>query len=97
MLFFFEIAFFLLAVAAIVVVEVWGPGRALSLWAAITLMSLVAAPIVKGRLSRTAAQDRVDAQWRRTLVDSWRHFNKLLVLGLLPLAIWWWLSGGLGR
>jgi hypothetical protein len=31
-------------------------------------------------------------QWRGAVTDSWRHFNLLLLLGLLGLGGWWWLG-----
>jgi hypothetical protein len=92
MLFFFEVGFFALAILAIALAEVWGRAQALALWAGITLFSLASAPLVTRRLARRAAVDRIEAQWRRTVGDSWRHLNKLLLLGLAALAGWWWLG-----
>ena len=92
MLFFFEAGFFVLAIAAIALAELWGRAQALAIWAAITLISLGAAPLVGARLARQPAVDRTEAHWRRTLADSWRHLNKLLLLGLAALGGWWWIG-----
>ncbi len=92
MLFFFEIGFFTLAIVAIALAELWGRGQALALWSTVTAASLAASPIVRARLARRPAADRAEEQWRRTVADSWRHLNKLLILGLLPLVGWWWIG-----
>jgi ABC-type protease/lipase transport system fused ATPase/permease subunit len=91
-LFFFEVAFFALAIVAIALAELWGRGQALAVWAVVTAGSLIAAPIARARLARRPPTDRTEEHWRRTLADSWRHLNKLLLVGLAALAGWWWLG-----
>ena len=93
MLFFFEAGFFVLAIITVAIAEVWGRGQALVLWAAVTTISLLAGPFLRERLARTPPADRTEAQWRSALAESWRHLNKLLLLGLLGLVGWWWLGG----
>jgi hypothetical protein len=91
-LFFFEAGFFALALAALALAEFWGRGQALVLWAVLTVLSLLGGPLVRARLARTPPADRAEAQWRRALIDSWRHFDKLLLVGLAILAAWWWVG-----
>ena len=93
MLFFFEAAFLVLALAALALGELWGRGPALMLWTVVTVLSWLAAPLVRARLARQPTADETEARWRRVLADNWRHFNLLLLLGLAGLALWWWLSG----
>ena len=31
-------------------------------------------------------------EWRQLLADSWRHLNRLLLIGLIAVAGWWWLG-----
>jgi hypothetical protein len=95
MLFFFEAAFFVLAIAALALGEFWGRSQALILWAALTVTAVIARPLARRRLSRAPPADRAEAQWRRALVDSWWHLNKLLLLGLAALTVWWWLGTNL--
>ena len=92
MLFFFEAGFFALALAALALAEFWGRGQALVLWAVLTVLSLLGGPFLRARLARQPPADRTEAQWRRALADSWRHFDKLLLLGLAVLLAWWWLG-----
>ena len=92
MLFFFEVGFFALAIAAIALAELWGRAQALAVWAGITVLSLGAAAVAAGRLARRPPADRIEAQWRRTVADSWRHLNKLLLVGLAALGGWWWIG-----
>ena len=92
MLFFFEAAFFVLAITAIALGEWLGRGQALGVWAAVTVLSVVANPLVRARAWRGPAVDRREEQWRRTVGDSWRHFNMLLLFGLVALGGWWWLA-----
>ena len=92
MLFFFEAGFFLLAVATLAVVEFVGRGTALTLWLTVTTVSLLASPLVRHRLARTPSTDAVDTRWRQLLADSWRHLNKLLLIGSIAVAGWWWLG-----
>jgi hypothetical protein len=91
-LFFFEASLFALAIVAIAVAEFWGKQQALLLWLAATALSLVTAPLIQLRLARSPPADRKEEQWRRALADSWRHLNRLLLLGMLALAGWWWLD-----
>jgi hypothetical protein len=95
-LFFFEAGFFALAIVAVAVAELWGKQQALLLWLAATALSLLAGPFIQVRLARSPPADRTEAQWRRALADSWRHLNKLLLLGMLALAGWWWLDTRFG-
>jgi hypothetical protein len=81
-LFFFEAGFFVLAILTIVLAEAWDRGLALALWSSITLLSLLATP----------PADRAEARWRSAVADSWRHLNKLLLIGLVLLAAWWWIG-----
>jgi hypothetical protein len=97
MLFFFEAGFFALAIGAIAVAEFWGKQQALILWLAATALSLLAGSPVQRLLARGPPADRREAQWRRALADSWRHLNKLLLLGTFALAAWWWLDTRVGR
>lgn len=94
-LFFFEAGFFILAIAALALAELWGRGQALGLWAALTALSLLAGPILRARLQGAGPTDAAEARWRGALEDSWWHLNKLLVLGLVALAGWWWLGRAL--
>jgi hypothetical protein len=91
-LFFFEAGFFVLAILTIVLAEAWDRGLALALWSSITLLSLLASPLVRSRLERTPPADRAEARWRSAVADSWRHLNKLLLIGLVLLAAWWWIG-----
>ncbi len=91
-MFFFEIGFFALAIAAIALAEWWGRGQVLALWGTIFVVSLVVSPAVRMRVARRPAADRTEEQWRRALADSWRHLNRLLLVGLLALAGWWWIG-----
>ena len=91
-LFFFEAGFFVLAITAIVIGEAAGRELALGLWAGVTALSLAWRPVFLRRLESEPPADRREAQWRRAVSDSWRHLNKLLVIGLAPLAAWWWLA-----
>lgn len=95
MLFFFEAAFLVLALAALAVGELWGRGPALIGWAVVTALAWLAAPLVRARLADQPAEDELEVRWRRMLADNWRHFNLLLLFGLAALALWWWLSRGL--
>jgi hypothetical protein len=90
MLFFFEAGFFGLAVATIALAELVGRTQALTLWAAVTTISLLANPLVQRRLARHPPTDPADAKYRQLLAESWRHFNRLLLAGLV-LAIGYWL------
>jgi hypothetical protein len=89
MLFFFEAAFFLLAISGLVISEVWGRGQALVFWLAVSLASVAAAQVVAVRFVRRPSEDAAEARWRQTVVASWRHFNLLLGLGLVALGLWW--------
>lgn len=92
MLFFFEAGFFILALLTLVLAERWGRLQALVLWSAITLLSFSASLFIRARLASRPPADETEIRWSRTLADSWRHFNKLLLLGLTALAGWWWLG-----
>src|SRR5947208_15444157 len=92
LLFFFEAGFFLLAVVALALAEIWSRSLALWLWAAVTAISFAVCPLVNARLARTPAGDRTEVRWRQTVADSWQHLNKLLLIGLAALAGWWWLG-----
>jgi hypothetical protein len=92
MLFFFEAGFFLLAVATVAIVEFAGRGTALALWLAVTGISLLASPLVRGRLAHKPPADAADTKWRQLLADSWRHLNRLLLIGTVAVAGWWWLG-----
>ena len=92
----FEAGFFVLAIVGIALAEIWGRGPAAVLWGVVTVVSLAARPLVVGRLGRTPPADRSEAQWRRAVDDSWRHFNKLMLLGLAALGGWWLLSRAVG-
>jgi hypothetical protein len=92
MLFFFEAGFFVLAVAALIIAESWGRAQTVLLWLVLTVVSLAARPLARAYLARQPATDRREMQWRGAVTDSWRHFNLLLLLGLLGLGGWWWLG-----
>jgi hypothetical protein len=92
MLFFFEAAFFILALVAVVLSEAWGRAPTTLLWLALTVVSLLARPLLQARLGRRPASDHRDARWRGAVFDSWRHFNLLLLLALAGLGAWWWLG-----
>jgi hypothetical protein len=92
MLFFFEAGFFLLAVATVAIVEFAGRGTALALWLAVTGISLLASPLVGRQLARNPAADAAGTKWRQLLADSWRHLNRLLLIGTVAVAGWWWLG-----
>jgi hypothetical protein len=89
MLFFFELGFVILALLTLLLAERWGRLPALALWSAITLLSVVASFFVRARLARRQAVDETEARWRRTLAESWRHLNLLLLLGLAALTGWY--------
>ena len=89
MLFFFEAAFFILAIVALALAEFSGRGQALGLWVTVTLASFLAGPALRTRLARTPPVDATEARWRQTLAASWRHLNVLLLLGLAALGAWW--------
>jgi hypothetical protein len=92
MLFFFEVGFFVLAVATVALVEFVGRGPALVLWVLVAAISLLASPLVQRRLARNPPVDAADIKWRQLLADSWRHLNRLLLIGLVVVAGWWWLG-----
>ncbi len=96
MLFFFEAGFFVLAILALVVAEVWGPGAALLLWVVVTVGSLLSGGVTRSRASRRQPVDRLDEQWWRALGEGWRHLDRLLLLGLLALGGWWLVGRALG-
>ena len=91
-MFFFEAGFFVLAVATVALVEFVGRGTALTLWLTLTTVSLLASPVVRRRLARTPPADAADTRWRQLLADSWHHLNKLLLIGSIAVAGWWWLG-----
>lgn len=91
-LFFFEAGFFVLAIVALVLAEVWGRWPTLVLWGALTAASLAANPIVWARRWRGPPADASEERWRRLVRDNWRHLNLLLLLGLAALGGWWWLE-----
>lgn len=91
-MFFFEVGFFGLAVTTVALVEFVGPGAALALWLTVTASSLIASPLVRRRLSRNPPADAADTKWRQLLADSWRHLNKLLLIGSIAVVGWWWLG-----
>ena len=92
MLFFFELAFFILAMIALALAEFVSRGLALGLWIGVTTLSYAWSTLARAALARTPAVDRSEEQWRRTVEDSWRYFNRLLLVGLAALALWWWLG-----
>jgi hypothetical protein len=92
MLFFFEAGFFVLAVTTVALVELVGRGTALALWLTVTAVSLLASPLVQRRLARNPAADAAETKWRQLLADSWRHLNRLLLIGSIAVAGWWWLG-----
>jgi hypothetical protein len=96
-LFFFEVGFFVLALVAVVLAEAWGREPTILLWLVLTAVSLATLPLFQLRLKRRPAQDRRDALWRGAVVDSWRHFNRLMLLALAGLGAWWWVGAGLNR
>jgi hypothetical protein len=91
-LFFFEVGFFVLALAALALAEWWGRGPALALWAVVTVGSWIARPLVRRRLERQPAADGTETRWRQAVAVNWGRFNLLLLLGLSSLTAWWWLS-----
>jgi hypothetical protein len=91
-LFFFEIGFFALALGALALAEWWGRGPTLALWAVLTALAWLARPLVQAWLARRPAADQTEARWRSALAVNWRRFNVLLLLGLVGLTLWWWLS-----
>jgi hypothetical protein len=96
-LFFFEGGFFLLAILGLALAEFWGRGQALGFWLLVTALSLLGRSLALARLGRTAPAERADLRWRRAVADSWRHFNVLLLLGLVAIGAWWWIeAGGVG-
>ena len=92
MLFFFEAGFFVLAITALALVEFVGRGAALALWLTVTATSLLASPLIRHRLTRNPPADAAAVKWRQLLADSWRHLNKLLLIGSIAVAGWWWLG-----
>ena len=92
MLFFFEAGFFVLAIATVALVEFVGRGTALALWLTVTAISLLASPLVRRQLARNPAADAADTKWRQLLAANWRHLNKLLLIGAVAVAGWWWLG-----
>jgi hypothetical protein len=91
-LFFFEVGFFVLALGAVALAELWGRGPTLALWALVTALSWLARPLVQRWLGRRPAADQTEARWRRELVINWRRFNMLLLGGLVGLTLWWGLG-----
>lgn len=82
MLFFFELAFFTVALATVALLELWGPVPAVSVAGGTTLISLAAWAMVRWR--RGQRPDR----WMQAVLDSWRHLNLVLLAGFAILVAW---------
>ena len=100
MLFFFEFAFFLVAVITVAIAERAGLGQALVFASVVTILSLAARQLVAGRVPLPAGRDKrelreapEEARWWRATLDSWQHLNRALLIGWAGLA----LAAGLAR
>ncbi len=90
MLFFFELALFLLIMVTLALGEFVSRALALAVWAACTLGS-VAAYLLAARTP--ASRDPLEVRWWRALRYHWRRANGLLLAGLAAVAAWYWLAG----
>ena len=102
MVFFIELLFFVVALAVIVLGEIFGAHVAL----AVALVVLVISFVLRLRYARSVAalpgpaqtvgeagrEAREEILFREELLRSWRHFNLLILLGSPFLLGWWWLS-----
>jgi|GEM_PF-2463911 hypothetical protein len=99
MLFFFEIGFLALAVAAVVAGELAGPRAVLPPALVLTLISWGAWELLGRRPYVQAMRAlREAAPVQRTplpedVVHGWLHLNKMLALGVAGLAVWALLRG----
>ncbi len=82
MLFFFEFAFFILALATVAALEFWGPLPAMGIAGTSTAISLAAWAMARWR--RSQQPDR----WHQAVLDSWHHLNLLLLAGFAILVAW---------
>jgi hypothetical protein len=96
MVFFFELAFFVVALAIIAVAEFLDPRVALALALAVLMISalarlqyarVVAAVAPSGEVVPLDRATREEIAFREELLRSWRHFNLLVLLGLAILGL----------
>ena len=96
MVFFFELAFFVVALAIIAVAEFLDPRVALALALAVLALSAlarlqyaraVAAVAPSGEVVPLDRASREEIAFREELLRSWRHFNLLVLLGLAILGL----------
>ncbi|MBA2449076.1 MAG: hypothetical protein H0V51_13730 [Chloroflexi bacterium] len=97
-LFFFEVALFLLLMLTVALAELASLGAALGLWLVCTVASNAGYLLARGRLARggwrtaPTSMSSLDARWARTLLHYWRGTNLLLLAGALVGGIWYWLT-----
>ena len=84
MLFFFEVALFLLIMLTVALVELASRDAALGLWLICTVASNAGYLLARGGLG--------DDKWARTLLHYWRGTNLLLLMGALLGGSWYWLT-----
>jgi hypothetical protein len=117
MLFFFELALFILIMVTLAVGEFVSRGLALWVWGVATVASLGGYALSRARLSGphpnpppggeeagtsalrgTSAlggvkpRDPLQDKWTSTLLYNWRRTNAILILGMVVVAGWYWLS-----
>lgn len=92
MLFFFELALFVLIMLTLGLGEFVGRAVALTLWLGATTASLLGYLLAgRGRGVETMPSE-LHEKWRRTLLYNWRRTNALLLLGAPIAGVWYWLS-----
>jgi hypothetical protein len=83
-LFFFEVALFLLIMLTVALVELASRGTALGLWLVCTVASNAGYLLARRSLG--------DDKWARTLLHYWRGTNLLLLAGALLGGVGYWLT-----
>ena len=99
MLFFFELALFVLIMVTLALGEFVSRGLALWVWGVATVVSLGGYVVSRARLrpppslpGREGIMDSIEDKWARTLLYNWRRTNALLIVGLAVVGGWYWLA-----